>query len=311
MKTCISLLLITLTAVNLGFSQTKNIAKKLGYPTDAKLLIIHADDLGVAHSENWASIKALEGSPVNSASIMVPCPWFPEIASYAQAHPDMDFGLHLTLNAEWKNYKWGPVASKDSVQSLVNDAGYFYDNVPEMVQKAKPNEVAHELEQQIKKALKAGINVTHLDAHMGAAMSTPEFLEAYIKLGQKYKLPVLLDYGIEAMDNKVIGKLLRNNDVVVDRTMTALPNNFDKGFDAFYTNLLKNLEPGLNCLLIHLAYDDTEMQAITIDHPDWGAAWRQADFDFFTSETSKEILKKNNIILVSWKEIRDKIVRAK
>ncbi|NNL09532.1 MAG: ChbG/HpnK family deacetylase, partial [Croceitalea sp.] len=161
-----------------------------------------------------------------------------------------------------------------------------------------------------KKALAAGINVTHLDAHMGAAMSTPALLEAYIKLGQKYELPVLLDYGIEAMNNDDIRKILRKNDVVVNRTMTALPNNFDNGFDKFYSNLLKNIEPGLNCLLIHLAYDDEEMKAVTIDHPDWGAAWRQADFDFFTSDACQEILREENIILVSWLEIRDKIVRA-
>src|SRR5579863_1682181 len=98
----------------------KSLAEKLGYARDAKLVIVHADDLGMTHSVNAASIKALESGLVNSASIMVPCPWFPEMADYAKSHPDTDFGLHLTLTAERVFYRWGPVASKDHVPSLVD-----------------------------------------------------------------------------------------------------------------------------------------------------------------------------------------------
>lgn len=290
--------------------QDKTVAERLGYPSDAKLLIIHADDLGVAHSENRASIHALENSPVNSASVMVPCPWFPEIVAYAREKPKMDLGLHLTLTSEWKNYKWGPVTSRDSVPSLIGKDGYFYPLVPDFVAHAKPEEVALELRNQIKRAYKLGLDVTHLDPHMGAAASTPEHIATYLKLGKEYRLPVLLDSRIYALEDNNIKSLLDKNTVVMDHIHSILPSDFQKGSDQYYTRLLKSLKPGINCLLIHLAYDDAEMQGISVDHPEWGSVWRQADFDFFTGKECSRLLKENDIVLVTWREIRDKITRG-
>lgn len=186
-------LLFSLLFIAVGLSaQTKTIAERLGYPKDAKLLVIHADDLGVSNSENRASIQALESSVVNSASIMVPAPWFTEIAAYARKNKNTDLGLHLTLNSEWDNYKWGPVTSRNMVPGLVNKNGFFYSSVDSLHMQGTAKEVELELRNQIKKAYDFGINVTHLDGHMGAAMSNPEYLEAYIRLGKEYKLPVLL-----------------------------------------------------------------------------------------------------------------------
>ncbi|MGA8185650.1 MAG: ChbG/HpnK family deacetylase, partial [Terriglobia bacterium] len=112
-------------------AQMQHIAEKLGYPADSKLLIIHADDLGVAHSQDRASFQALEEQDVTAASVMVPCPWFTEVADFAKSHPDADLGLHLTLTSEWKTYRWGPVAPRDQVGSLLDPNGYFYpDNGP-------------------------------------------------------------------------------------------------------------------------------------------------------------------------------------
>ena len=122
MKNQIAILLFCLCASILS-AQTKTTAERLGYPKDARLVIIHADDLGVSHSENAASIAAMEKGCVSSASIMVPCPWFPEIAAYAQSNPGADLGLHITLTSEWKYYKWGPVTAKEKVPGLVNKNG--------------------------------------------------------------------------------------------------------------------------------------------------------------------------------------------
>lgn len=305
---CSTVLLGAISVIN---AQQVTPAERLGYPKDAKLLIVHADDLGVSHSENIASISALEQGPVNSASIMVPCPWFPEIAAYAREHKDKDFGLHLTLNSEWENYKWGPVSPRDSVASLVNDDGYFFSAVDSLVRQGKASEVEIELRNQVRKAYSSGIDVTHLDAHMGAAISTPEYAAAYMKVGEEFSLPVLLDPRIYAIDHPGVKELLGNNTVVLDRIFIALPENFRKeGMPAYYRSLLKSLPSGLNCLLIHLAYDNEEMKAVTIDHPDYGASWRQADYDFFTSSECRKIIEEENIILVSWRELRDKITRS-
>src|ERR1700722_16307725 len=140
------------------------LAEQLGYPPDAKLLIVHADDLGFTHSANAASIEALESGAVNSASIMVPCPWFPEIADYAKSHPQIDFGLHLTLTSERVYYRWGPVASKDKVPSLLDENGYFHHDWSRDTH-INPKDAELELRAQIERALAMGVRPTHLDSH--------------------------------------------------------------------------------------------------------------------------------------------------
>jgi predicted glycoside hydrolase/deacetylase ChbG (UPF0249 family) len=309
MKVTILSFLIAVLFTNSIFSQT-TIAEQLGYEKEAKLLIVHADDLGVAHSENAASFEVMAKGCVNSASIMVPCPWFLEAAKTAVSHPQSDYGLHLTLNSEWENYKWGPVSGRNTVPSLVDSNGYFFDNIQEVAQNGKPEEVLLELDNQVEMALANGIDVTHLDAHMGTAISTKEFLKAYIKVGNKYELPVLLDHAIPWLKDTDVQSLVEDgNQVVIDQLYTAGPQNFKLGMADYYRDVIENLTPGLNVLLIHLAYDDVEMQAVTIEHPDWGAAWRQADTEFFGSDACRTLISDNKIILVDWREIRDKIIR--
>lgn len=281
-----------------------NVAEKLGYPAGTKLLIIHADDLGVAHAENNASLQAMRDGCVNSASIMVPCPWFPEIASYAAANGG-DFGLHLTITSEWENYKWGPVSSRDKVRSLINDQGYFYASTDSVRKYAVPSEVALEVRNQVLKALAAGIDVTHLDTHMGAMAVTPEIIQVYLEAGREFRLPVLLTPQI-----REIGFPLTDRDVVLDALYMASPADYAAGMEDYYRGVLGGLEPGLNCLLIHVATDNDEMKGVTVNHPDYGAAWRQADFDFFSSPECAQMLEENNIQLVTWKEIRDQVVRG-
>ena len=122
-------------------AQTKTVAERLGLPADTKLLILHADDLGVAHSVNAASFDALDKGAVSSASIMMPTPWVTEVATYARQHPNADLGLHLTLTSEWLTYRWGSVESKDKVPSLLDSTGTFPSEVQPVVARAKPAEV--------------------------------------------------------------------------------------------------------------------------------------------------------------------------
>ena len=291
------------------FSQSKTIQERLGYPKDAKLVIIHADDLGVSHSENAASIKAMEKGSVSSASIMVPTPWFPEIAAYAQRHPAADLGLHITLTSEWKYYKWGPVTAKDKVPGLVNKNGFLYSSVDSVYQTASASEVETEIRNQVIRAKHFGVDPTHLDAHMGAALQRLDYFKAYLKVGHEFKIPVFIPRILGAGLKVKLDTIVSDKDVLVDHILSASPQDFKTGLANFYTNGIKNVKPGLTYLIIHTAYNDDEMRAVTIDHPDWGAAWRQEDFDFFSSPECKKALSENNIYVITWKEIRDKIVR--
>src|SRR5271165_6299126 len=170
--------LFTLLAASTLPAQVKTVAERLGYPADSKLLIMHADDLAVAHSVDAASFDALDQNAVTSASIMVPCPWLSEVAAYAKTHPDADLGLHLTLTSEWKTYRWGPVASKNTVPSLLDPAGYLWPDTPEAIRNLKADEAEREIRAQVERAIAMGIHPTHLDSHMGTLFVRPDLFAA-------------------------------------------------------------------------------------------------------------------------------------
>lgn len=282
----------------------QNLAEKLGYAKDARLLIIHADDLGVAHSENAASVEALAKSGINSASIMVPCPWFPEIAAYARANPQADLGLHLTLTAEWKHYKWDGVLPASEIPSLIGPDGFFYPASDLMASKAKPEEVEKEIRAQVQRAIDFGINPTHLDTHMAGLFQTPDLFRIYQKVGKEFGIPVM----IPLEDLKAIQPLVEVVDpsmIAVSRVLMMNPGVSAEQWNSTYNGWMNDLQPGVNVLLVHLAYDDAEMQAVTVDHPDFGAAWRQRDLDYVLSGEFKEVLKKQGIELVTWRQIKE------
>lgn len=281
-----------------------NLAQKLGYPANTKLLMIHADDAGLSHSENQATIKALEIGCVNSYSIMVPCPWFFEMSLFAKNNPNYDCGIHLTLTCEWENYKFGPVLPVSEVPSLVDQNGHFYKTRQDFKNNAKPSEVKKELIAQIEKALHFDIQPTHLDSHMCSVGVTPEILEIYKELGKTYNLPVFINRGFVESISLSDEKYDFENTLLAENLLIGYYNDFEKGeLKKSYEKALDTVIPGFNVFLLHPAFDDFEMQEITVNHPNFGSEWRQMDFDFFTSEECRKKLKENNIQLVTWKEI--------
>jgi hypothetical protein len=280
----------------------KTLLERLGYPPDTKLLIVHADDLGMAHSINMASIKALESGLVSSASIMIPCPWLPEIAAYARAHPDADLGLHLTLTSEWSLYRWGPVLPKDRVPSLLDSSGYLYPTETEAASHINPKEAEAEIRAQIARAKALGIQPTHLDSHMGTLYQNQALFEILFRVAHENKLPIRVSKEWFAAA-PFLPSLVGPDDVVMDRMITIEPSVTVEGWSNFYTEAIRNLRPGLTEMVIHLAYDDEEMRGVSFSHPDWGSAWRQRDFQFFTSDAFRQLVKENNVKLVSWREI--------
>ena len=285
-----------------GQEPTKSIAEQLGYPKDAKLLIVHADDLGMAHSVNVATIKAFETGLVNSGSIMVPCPWLSEIAAYARTNPQADLGLHLTLTSEWTPLRWGPVSSKDRVTSLLDKDGYFRLTETEAAKNADPKQVEMEITAQIEKARALGIQPTHLDSHMGTLYQNKELFEVFLRVARSNKLPVRVARAWFTRAD-FLPSVLRPDDVYIDRTLDINPSVAPNDWGKFYSDEIRKLEPGVTEVIIHLAHDDAEMQGATSDHPNWGAAWRQRDFDFFTSDAFRKLLQENNIKLITWREL--------
>jgi predicted glycoside hydrolase/deacetylase ChbG (UPF0249 family) len=280
-------------------AQPKTTAERLGYPVNSKLLIIHADDLGVAHSEDAASFDALDKNVVNSASIMMPTPWVTEVAAYAKAHPDADLGLHLTLTSEWKTYRWGAVAPSDQVESLLDSDGTFYNQSQLVAAHAKPQEAEREIRAQIDRAIALGIHPTHLDSHMASLFSTPELFAVYLKVAHDYHLPFLAGF-----DNSHRPAGVTDKDVVPDVVLIANPSIPRDHWKDFYLNAIKNMKPGLTELVVHLGHDDAELQAVTVDFEPYGSAWRQRDYDVLNSADFKKALQDNNIILVKWRDIQ-------
>ena len=285
-----------------GQSSSKTLLERLGYPPDAKLLIVHADDLGMAHSVNAASVKSFDVGLVNSGSIMVPCPWFAEIAAYARAHPEADLGLHLALTSEWKFYRWGPVLSGDRVKTLLNRDGYLYPTETEAAAHSDPREVEAEIRAQIERAKAFGIVPTHLDSHMGTLYQNKALFEVLLRVARDNGLPVMVSREWFSRI-QYLPSILGPNDVVIDRIVSIEPNVRPERWADFYVEAIKNIQPGVTQIIVHIAYDEEEMRAATSDHPDWGAGWRQRDFDFFTSEKFRQLLRDNNIKLITWREI--------
>ncbi|MDW3194701.1 MAG: polysaccharide deacetylase family protein [Cytophagales bacterium] len=289
-------------SIQVGFTQTT--AEKLGYDKDAILLILHADDLGVANSVNAATIAALEEGTINSASIMVPCPWFPQAAAYAKENPEMDLGLHLTLTAEWDEYKWDGVSSASEISSLLNEEAHFPPSVAEVVQSATVKELEKELIAQVERALAFGIKPTHLDSHMGTLFQTPAFFEAYQRVGKRYKIPVFIPYGHISAAPQLVNSIMKDQ-ILVDRLFSISPAIGERDWNEYYMDILRNMKPGLNEIIVHFAYDNAEMQAVAVNHPDFGSAWRQRDLEALQNQAFKDLIKERNIHLVSWRDIQE------
>ena len=298
------LLLMGVLAGSSGYAQEKKtLAEQLGYAKDAKLLIIHADDLGMAHSENRATIAAIEKGSINSAAIMVPCPWFPEIARYAREHPAFDWGLHLTITSEWQHLKWDGVAASQSIRSLINQQGYFYETVEDAVKHGTVAEVEKEIRAQIEKAVSFGIKPTHLDPHMNGLFGSPEFFATYFQIGKEYRIPVLVPMNL--VQDPAYRKTIGDYPALVESHIQLHPGISADRWQEAYDSTLIHMNPGLNELVLHLAHNYEEMKAVTAGKTHWwDAAWRQRDYDYITSERFRNMLRKNNIRLVTWKQIQ-------
>ncbi len=276
-----------------------------------RYLIIHSDDAGMSHSVNRATIDAMERGFVSSCSIMVPCPWFPEFAKWAGQHPEKDFGIHLTLNSEFGSYRWGPVAGREKVPSLVDKDGYLHQSKDEVIAKARPAEVEIELRAQIELAKQAGIPLSHLDTHMGTVVSTADMLEIYVRLGIEFDLPVMLIRNIDPQISRAYPELVRRNAqnlaLLDSKGLPPIDHLFQfyEGKDHAarqerYLKTFRELKPGVTQMIIHCGYDDAELQAITGSH-----FLRDDDRRIFSDPEVKIQIEQMGIEIINWQQLRE------
>jgi len=278
----------------------QSVQERLGLPADSRLLIIHGDDLGMSHAVNRATFDALENHWITSSSILVPCPWFPEVAEWARRHPDADLGIHLDVNSEWTTLRWAPVSGREAVPSLLDKDGYMALQEQEVVAHAKPEEVEHELRAQIEFAKKSGVHLTHLDSHMATLFHSQPLFEVYRKMSTAYGLPLLLErrgsrggaqspWGTYDLDNALVDQILSMN-----------PGVPPEAWETTYERMLTPLPAGVYELIVHLGYDGDEMLGATADHPNWGSAWRQLDLDTVKSARFQSFLRDQHFTPITW-----------
>jgi chitin disaccharide deacetylase len=277
-----------------------SVQERLGYPANARLLVIHADDFGMNHSVNRATAEALDNHWITSASILVPCPWFLEAVAYAKAHPEADLGIHQALTSEWTTFRWGPVSSKDRVKSLLDPDGYLPNDTPQVAKNANAAEVEAELRAQIDRAQKMGVHVTHLDTHMAALFTTTDLYKVYLKMGHSYGVPILEEW---QGTHGPLGITPPADEVLIQKVISIEPGVDATHWTDWYEKTLAALGPGTYEVIVHLAFDDDEMRGATFDHTDWGSAWRQHDLDMVKNPSFQKFLKDQGFILVGWKDL--------
>lgn len=269
----------------------------LGYPQDARLLIVNADDFGMCHAVNEAVIRAFPSGMLRSTTLMVPCPWALHAMHFLAGHPEIPFGVHLTVISDWVDYRWGPVTAREKVPSLIDPAGYFFnfEHMPEFLARVSLKELELEFRAQIEIVLSAGLKPTHLDWHSLRLGSRTDIPALMLKLAREYGLA--LRVAGRARIEEVQSQGLPSNDY--DFLDSYLLAPIDKA--ARYAQLLHELPAGLSEWAVHPGLDHPELLAIETE----GNHMRQMDFDFLVSEQAREIVKKEGIILIDYRALQE------
>ncbi|MBN2157488.1 MAG: polysaccharide deacetylase family protein [Candidatus Lokiarchaeota archaeon] len=290
---------------------TPSIIQKLGFNADDKVVILHIDDIGSSHSSNVASFECLDYRIASCGSIIVPAPWFLEAVAFYKKFPKYDMGVHLTLTCEYNLYRWRALSSVDPCTGLLDSEGCLWRTTEEAITNVTTIAAETELRKQIQTALDNGIDVTHIDTHMGTVMD-PKFLPIYLKLAREFKIPaflpkvtrpLLLERGFGKSADFVLEmfqKLETSGVPMLDHIIIDTGGGYEDK-TAYYYKLISEIEAGLTHLLFHAAKISPELCAIDAD----SAEWRNQDYEAFINPRLKECIKDNDIKIIGYREIRD------
>ena len=319
---------------------TRTYGEKLGWGKDDRVLILHIDDAGMSHDSNVGTIRAMEEGVANSVSVMMTCPWVPDFVKYLKANPHVDAGLHLTMTSEWENYRWGPLVGKPAAPGLVDDEGALWRNKDLLVKNASADEVEMEIRAQIERARNMGFEPTHLDSHMGALFSSPQFIQKYVKIGLEYQIPIMLPGGhntalikefrgenpqgktavpMEIMMARTVGKEVWDKGLPVlddlhnmsygwrlPEGVPATDENLQKFKTDKYIEDLRELKPGVTMVIMHCT-DPTEV----FEHISASGETRKGDMLAMIDPRFKKFIEDEGFILTTWRELKERRDRIK
>ncbi len=306
-----ALALLSCTSIAVAQEEAPTYAERLGWPKGAKVVIFHVDDAGMSHDSNVGTIEAMEKGVATSTSIMFPCSWVSEIAHYFLEHPDMDYGVHVTLTSEWKSYRWGPVAGKPAVPSLVDKEGCLWDDVPLVMLNGKPDDVETEIRAQLDRCRTLGLNPSHLDSHMGTVFAAFPFFERYLKVGIENNIPVMVPGGhmtYIAKDAPMMIGLARQmsekawaaglpvlDDIHTGDYQEGGPQNKKDNVIQF----LRTMKPGITQFIVHCTQPSETFSKISGS----GGA-RLAELEAMIDPEVRKVVEEEGIILTTWRELK-------
>ncbi|MFT7033325.1 MAG: putative glycoside hydrolase/deacetylase ChbG (UPF0249 family) [Cyclobacteriaceae bacterium] len=323
-KIVVSSVLIVCSLILFGCTQTKNKnksdsktetttmnwAERLGYPKGKKVIMLHADDIGMCEEANISTKRYLLNGNIQSAAAMPPCPYFEEIIKWTIAHPEIDMGLHLALTSEWKTHRWPPVLAVGEVPGLIDEQGMLWRKVEDVVQNSNVDEVSREVRAQIEKSLALGYRPSHLDTHMGTLYGHPDFAIEYLKIAMEYNIPA---NAIDLSNPKVASIFRKKGYPITDELIkfmdsytlpkldffTSAPNaKTYEGKKEAFKDLIKELKPGLTEIIFHPSEYTENLKTIT-------NSWQNRVWEaqMFADPDLKEFFQNEGIIFTNWKEI--------
>lgn len=290
---------------------SQTLQQRLGFESDHRVAIFHADDVGMCHGANVAFEELSKSGSINCGAVMVPCPWFAEVVDMTAANPDFDLGVHLTLTSEWKGYRWAPISTIHPSSGLIDADGYFWHRLPMLAANLVTEAAEVEMRAQIERSLSAGIDVTHIDTHMGAAL-LPQLIDIYFRLGREYRLPVLLPRHLSEYTSvlefdsislrevtEVLARLEADGWPLVDHfRMTPGVSAWDS--DRAYRELIATLPRGLTMVAIHPNISG-DIETIIPEK----AHFRTEEYRLFRDAEFKAFIDSQGIQSIGFRQIRN------
>lgn len=310
MRIALMMLLISFMSTAQPISKKLSWAEKLGFPKGKKVIILHADDVGMCEEANIATKEYLSNHHIQSAAIMMPCAYAAEMIAWARKNPRMDVGLHLTLTSEWKTYRWGPVSDPASVPSLIDAGGKLWHEVPDVVNHATVSDVGKEISAQIDKSISLGYRPDHIDTHMGTLYGHPDYVKAFLHTAEAYHIPANV---IDVSDSLVLAGFRKLGYPITDEVVALIKDYGLPKLDYFtsvpegpsydekivrFKELIRSLRPGLTEIIFHPSVETENLKTIT-------NSWQQRVWEakMFNDPVLIKYFKDEGIVFTNWNEI--------